>query len=224
MRILVSIFFCAFLTACGVVNYDAAPEGDFAGSLLVMWVDDGNDLGSGRFVFVPSRTRPLTFTRRASGGSITTIAPDMMYTDGGSIPRQAQLFSGFSPWGYAPAYMVHDWIFVARHCLNDGTPTDDMRKFEKMTFQESAEVIAEAIKTLTLSGRVKEHEIASHVISGIVSGPISYQRWIVKGACEGDIVSKDHRDEVNAALDRRAGIRTDLRRAPRARFVAELSF
>ena len=81
------------------------------------------DAGSGRFVYVPSPGRPLTFHRRSHDATVRTIVPEMMYTDGGSIPRQAQLFRGFSPWGFAPAYMVHDWIFVARHCLTDGTPT-----------------------------------------------------------------------------------------------------
>lgn len=225
MRIVFSILFLFMITACGIVDYEKVPTGKFTGSLLVMWVGEGGNSGDGRFVFVPSRTTPLTFTRKNPNGTVSEIQPEMMYTDGGSIPRQAQLFSGFSPWGYAPAYMVHDWIFVARHCLTDGTPKGREPEIAQMKFHESAEIIAEAIKTLIASGRVKEREVAPRVISGTVAGPISYQRWVVKGACSGDRVTQDHLDEVNAALDQKAGIKARrLRGVAPARIVAEFSF
>lgn len=220
-----ALFFSLILTSCGVVDYDNTPAGKFSGSLLVMWVGEGGPSGDGRFVYVPSHNKPLTFTRTEPDASVTTIKPGFMYTDGGSIPRQAQVFKGFSPWGYAPAYMVHDWIFVARHCLNDGTPEPEHQAFAQMTFQESAEVMAEAIKALIKSGRVKPNEVAPRVISGTVAGPISYQRWTIKDACAGDQLSEKHRDEVNAALGKEFGIRSLRKAGVRpAQIVAEFEF
>ncbi len=220
------LLFCLLLSACGFVDYDATEPGKFTGSLLVMWVGEGGESGDGKFVYVPSRNRPLTFTRPDPDATPRVIRPEMMYTDGGSIPRQAQLFSGFSPWGYAPAYMVHDWLFVARRCLNDGIPTAEERRIRSMTFSDSADLIAEAIKALIVSGRVKPREVAPRVISGTVAGPVSYQRWIARGECrKHDRVSQKHRDEVKAALDREAGIMSAERtRARPARIVAEIEF
>lgn len=231
MRLYLTSLLLACLSACGVVDYDTAPEGEFTGSLLVMWVGEGGPAGDGRFVYVPSPSAPLTFQRKAPDGSVQAITPGIMYTDGGSIPRQAQLFSGFSPWGYAPAYMVHDWVFVARHCLNDGTPDETHLPYADMTFHESAEIIAEAIKTLIRSGRVKERDVAPRVISGTVAGPISYQRWVVKGECVSDQVSEAHREEVEFALTvrnlERSGAEALIIAPPGlepARLVAEFTF
>ena len=128
------------LAHCAPVNYAALPEGKFSGSLFVMWVGEGDAQGDGKFVFVPNPDAPLVFTR---GGdpTVSEVVPGMMYTDGGSIPKAAQLFKGFSPWGYAPAYMVHDWLFVARHCLRDGKATDAQKDLEAVDFPMSAAIL-----------------------------------------------------------------------------------
>lgn len=215
---------CLTAASCGVVDFDKAPVGRFNGSLLVMWVGEGDALGDGRFVYVPSPTRPLTFRRENPDATVSVIKPEMMYTDGGSIPKPGQLFNGFAPWGYAPAYMVHDWIFVARHCLTDGTPTEAEKEIARMEFQESAEVIAEAIKTLIDAGKVTVNDVAPRVISGVVAGPFSYDRWVVKGACTEDRVSEAHRKEVEEALALRRGFARSRRAAPTAQIVAEVSF
>lgn len=224
IRRFVQFFAILFLAACGTVDFHSAPVGRFDGSLLVMWVGEGGSSGDGRFVFVPSRTRPLTFHRGGSGGTVQSLRPEMMYTDGGSIPRPGQLFNGFSPWGYAPAYMVHDWLFVARHCLTDGGATAEEERIAAMEFQESAQIIAEAIKTLIESRKVKANDVAPRVISGAVAGPVAYQRWTVKGACKGDRVTKEHRDEVDAAFARRAGLRILQAGVRPASIIAEISF
>ncbi|GAA3859177.1 hypothetical protein [Celeribacter arenosi] len=220
----VAILACLLLSACGFVDFDKAPVGRFDGSLLVMWVGEGDSSGDGRFVYVPSRTRPLTFYRDRPGVEVTTIQPDLMYTDGGSIPKAGQLFNGFSPWGYAPAYMVHDWLFVARHCLIDGDANEAEQKIAGMEFQESAEIIAEAIKTLVATGKVQNNDVAPRVISGAVAGPFAYERWTVQGACKDDRVSQEHRREVEAAFAQRSGARLRTLGAPAARIVAEISF
>ncbi|TLP59312.1 hypothetical protein FEE96_17065 [Parasedimentitalea maritima] len=199
-RFFTPLTICATLTGCGSVDYDAAPVGEFTGSLFVMWIGEGDDTGSGRFVYVPDQNNPLRFTRGGDPAGVKVIEPEIMYTDGGSIPKQAQLFKGFSPWGYAPAYMVHDWIYVARHCLTDGKPTAREETTKDMTFQDSADLTAEMIKTLIHSQKVSENDVASRVVSGTVAGPASYQRWTIRGACDEDRVSEELRREVESAL------------------------
>lgn len=113
------------LAACGTVDFEnTSDRGEFHGSLFVMWVGENETSeGDGRFVFVPSRFDLLRFVRDTEANpnaTVRIIQPEIMYTDGGSIPRVVQPFRGFSPWGYAPAYMVHDWLFVARRCITDG--------------------------------------------------------------------------------------------------------
>ena len=105
---------CLVLSAC-VSPYFAAQPGPMRGAVFVMWV------GEEKFVYVPGPDgKNLAFETTSLG---RVIAPGMMYSDGGSIPRAAQVFRGFSPWGFGPAYIIHDWIFYGRHCYVD--PDDD---------------------------------------------------------------------------------------------------
>ena len=239
LRSFLALILLAALPACGNLNYDSLPkDGKFTGSLFVMWVrDNESGSGDGKFVFVPNPARPLTFirdTRTNPGATLPVIVPGMMYTDGGSIPRPVQFFRGFSPWGYAPAYMVHDWLFVARHCLTDGTAMGDEFKVADTTFRESAEVIGEAIKALIAAERVQRNDVAPAVISGAVAGPIAEARWRARGACAGDRVTPEHMAEAQAGIPGSARARRgtlmqtlpDGRRVAitPGRFVAEVSF
>jgi hypothetical protein len=188
------------LMGCGFVDYPKAPVGRFDGTLFVMWVGETEGgLGDGRFVFVPSDD-PLTFTRVRPDGSEQVIRPEMMYTDGGSIPALAQVFNGFSPWGYAPAYMIHDWLFVARKCLNDGQATEAEQAVAAMKFQDSAEIAAEAIKTLIASAKVSPNDVAPGVISSVVAGPVARGLWEEKGACAENRISEEHLAMIHNAL------------------------
>lgn len=100
MRWLAAVALALALGSCGHVPYEDLPEGRFKGTLFVMWVGEGSaSVGSGRFVFVPMPNDPLTFTRGHRNGTVEVIEPQIMYTDGGSIPKLAQAFEGFSPWG-----------------------------------------------------------------------------------------------------------------------------
>ena len=126
------------LLGCGSINYSQVVEtSKFDGRLFVMWVGEGSAYsGDGRFVFIPNPNDPLTFTRLDNMGTVIgqPIRPEIMYTDGGSIPRLATVFKGLSPWGYAPAYMVHDWLFIAHHCNVDGTPTEEEKRMSGLNF------------------------------------------------------------------------------------------
>lgn len=192
--------FCV-LALSGCVDYAHAPAGEFQGEVIVMWVDETEGrLGDGKFVFVPSET-PLVFKRDNPDASVTTIEPGMMYTDGGSIPALAQGLKGFSPWGYAPAYMVHDWLFVARKCKNDGMADAEQEALVgKMSFHESAEIAAEAIKTLVESGRVARNDVAGSAISWAVAGPVARGLWNDRGACVDNQIKPEHLEQIYRAL------------------------
>lgn len=97
------------------------------------------------FVFIPDREQPFSYL--TSDGLI--IAPQIMQTDGGSIPRILRGLKKFSSWGYAPAFMVHDWLFTAKKCKH--APDTEW------TFPQSAQVMAEAMKTLMEVG-FKNHD------------------------------------------------------------------
>ena len=80
-----------------------AASPDLSGVLLIQRFDDK------RFIYVVDPKNPLRF--RGSDGR--EIRPGRMFTDGGSIPRLFWSVRGFSPWGYAPAYVMHDWLFIS---------------------------------------------------------------------------------------------------------------
>ncbi|MGD1926589.1 MAG: hypothetical protein ACFB03_20765 [Paracoccaceae bacterium] len=161
-------------TGCGSVDYDALEPAEFSGSVLVLWVGENDGgLGDGKFIYLPVPGDELTLQRRNPDATVSLIKPGAIYTDGGSIPRAAQVFKGFSPWGYAPAYMIHDWLFVAKKCFTDGAATPDEVSIGRMDFIESAEVLGEAIKGLIVAKRVKPNDVAPKLISVAVAGPIS---------------------------------------------------
>lgn len=205
-----AILVCVGLTACGRVDYKGATPGEFSGSLFVMWVGEGGATGDGKFVFVPNPNNRLTFTWTNGQGRERVIQPEMMYTDGGSIPKIGQIFNGFGPWGYAPAYMIHDWLYVAQHCNLDGAPTAAEAKVADMSFRESADILAASINALVESGRVKPNDIAGRTISGAVAGPVARDLWNRKGVCPVPRVEEADRLAAEAAIP---GSSTALRRS-----------
>lgn len=108
--------------------------GHFNSRPLVSW--NGMD----EFIFVPDENNVFSYT--TSSGRI--IKPQQMETDGGSVPRILRGLKKFSSWGYAPAFIIHDWLFTAKKC-NHHPDTN-------WTFSDSALVMAEAMKTLMEKG------------------------------------------------------------------------
>lgn len=190
----------ALLAACGHVNYKDAPVGRIDGSAILMWVDETHHAaGDGTFVFVPNKD-PLVF--RPGKGSAWTqpIRPEIMYTDGGSIPAVAQALPGLSPWGYAPAYMVHDWLFVARKCLTDGQASDAEKVVDGKKFQASADIMAELVRTMFSQGMVVRNDVAGQAIASAVAGPISERLWTARGACAAQRIKPAHLAQIKRAL------------------------
>lgn len=111
--------------------YEKTGVGKFAGAVELRWV------GADKFLFVPDEKNRFRFT--APDGRV--YQPQPIYTDGGSIPRVFWSVPGYSPWALGPAYVIHDWIFMAHHCKTPG--------YEATTFEDSHRVMAESIKTLT---------------------------------------------------------------------------
>ena len=60
------------------------------------------------------------------------IVPDVMSTDGGSVPQVFSGIPGLSPWGLGPAYIIHDWLFEVRRCGRNAPP-----EVKAITFEQS---------------------------------------------------------------------------------------
>lgn len=120
----------AFVMAgCAQFVYEKTPTGKFVGRLNVEWI------APNLFVYRPDRFEPLTFT--AADGKV--IRPELMYTDGGSIPRLFWSAPNMGPWDFAPGFIVHDWLFLQHRCK-----VGDWRDY---SFERSADILAQALKT-----------------------------------------------------------------------------
>lgn len=160
-------FLTVSVGACTTVDNPGpapAPGGILTGKLIVEW------LGENNFVYWPDAKNPLTFV--TSDGR--RIVPQLMYTDGGSIPSILQPIDGFSPWGYAPAYIVHDWLFEQHHCKLPG--------HEAITFGDSARILGEVIDATMRLGLAPYRPDARALIEAGVRTPTARNLWD-RGEC-----------------------------------------
>jgi len=148
--------------------YSKLGVGEFSGRPLVSW--NGMD----NFIHIPDKNEPFFYTTSDK----RVIQPRLMQTDGGSIPRILRGLKKFSSWGYAPAFIVHDWLFTAKKCGHE--PDTDW------TFPQSALVMAEAMKTLmevgyiNYSGKLEKIEKAEdtlYLMYQAVSSFIAEDLW-----------------------------------------------
>jgi len=124
------LFLLAGLCGCASYHYKHTDPGTLNGTVTVKWYKPN------LFVYEPDASTPLTFTRK-SGQPIT---PAKMYTDGGSIPRAFWVFRNYSPWGYGPAFIVHDWLFHMQNCK--------LGEYQDYTLKDAATVMSEVMRTL----------------------------------------------------------------------------
>ena len=122
-----------------------------SGTLLIQWVDGK------RFIYVPDPNDGLRF----HGGDGRDIVPKRMYTDGGSIPRLFWSVKGFSPWGYGPAYVLHDWLFHQHRCGHDQAPND-------YSLAQANQVLNDAIEILMTTHTVEGNEQTRRLIKWAV--------------------------------------------------------
>jgi len=180
----------AGLAACAT-PYLEAGIGRINRPIDVVWV------GSDKFIYVPgAKGRNFGFETAKTG---RIIEPGLMYTDGGSIPRFAQVFKPFSSWGYAPAYIVHDWIFYGHYCERDSgsrtAPYEDGKRFADVRgidFHESAVILAEVIKTIEDNQQVAAHKLPARMITGAVDSVFAAALWEADGQCDRLRVSPMH--------------------------------
>jgi Protein of unknown function (DUF1353) len=148
------------LTIAGCAgSYSSTPVGTLKGKLVVQWLQP--DL----FLFIPDQNDPLTFTRRDG----TTIVPQRMLTDGGSVPRALWILRSYSPWGYAPAFIVHDWLFVMKQCSIPGNIA--------MSHHDAANVMAEVMKTMMEKDLVPTDKATLKSMFLAVDSPIAGKLW-----------------------------------------------
>lgn len=197
------VFFTALavgLSACTTVDFSQLAPATLTGSLFVMWVGEGDSSGDGKFVFVPDPADPLTFRRADRSLPGAEIQPGLMYTDGGSIPKIAQVFKGLSPWGYAPAYMIHDWLFTAHHCIVDGENSKRFDQVRNVSFKDSAKILGEAIRGMVKANKVQEDDIAGTAITAAVGSSIAERLWNKQGVCTASKVKPEDIAAVERAI------------------------
>jgi len=90
--------------------------------------------GKANFKFVKNASAPF-FSYVTSSGKI--ITPGSTDSNLGSIPQFFQMFSVLTPSYYSLAYLIHDWLFKSHQ---EGS--------KDFTFEQTAEILAEGIKTL----------------------------------------------------------------------------
>ena len=95
-----------------------------------------------KFVYDRSKNEAFLFVR--SNGEV--IQPGSIETDGGSIPRLLWIQQGFSPWTYAPAYLIHDWMYEA-HRRGEPAGVSPEGKPLFYTKEQADWVMAEVIKS-----------------------------------------------------------------------------
>jgi hypothetical protein len=119
------------------------------GHVVVKWI--GSDSREDRYIYQKQGKNPLRF--RASFMT-TDIVPETMYTTGGSIPRVFWSIPGLSPWGLAPAYIIHEWIIEVHRCRRFGYP-----EVATITFEQSAQILAEVGQELIDVGLIKTDKL-----------------------------------------------------------------
>jgi hypothetical protein len=82
---------------------------------------------------------------------------------------------GYSPWGYAPAYIFHDWLFEAHHCAYEPD--------NRYTFEDSVKVMTESLKAvMEVAPEVKNYFVFDSVV-GAVGSSIARRLW-EQGSCK----------------------------------------
>lgn len=153
------VFAVVCLASCGVPQVQPGQGGTLSGKLDVRWI------GENQFIYMPNPTDPLTFVTTTG----KRVQPGLMFTDGGSVPPVFWGIRGFSPWGYAPGYIVHDWLFVQRRC--------HIGDWETVSFDDSARILGEVIDTLMRDGQVPPNVEARSLIELAVRSAFSRDLW-----------------------------------------------
>lgn len=137
---------------CAVIRRDQIGDGRLQGRVVVEWYRED------QFIYRRLGPDALSFLPSFASDPTDVIIPGDMFTDGGSVPRIFWGIPGLSPWGLAPAYIIHDWLFEVRRCRKPG--------WDKYTFEQSALILAEVGKALIDHGLIK-HDMLDAIIWGV---------------------------------------------------------
>jgi hypothetical protein len=140
-----SLLFATALAGCA--SWITYGEGTLKGRVTIEWVSEDY------FVYRPD-PNPLNRLSFQPSFMKTAIVPDLMYTDGGTIPRIFWSIPGLSPWGLGPAYVIHDWLFLVHRCHRAAPP-----EVTAITFDQSAQILAEVGKQLVEHGLVQHNKL-----------------------------------------------------------------
>ena len=107
-----------------------------------------------------------------------SFQPEKFWTDGGSIPRWFWALKNYSPWGYAPSYIIHDYLFYTKDC--------DKPPGTNHTLETAANVISEVQKTMMESPDFKfGDKVTVYRIYLAVRSPWAADAWN-NGDCNGE--------------------------------------
>ena len=133
--------------AAGCASFTTYGDGFLKGHVLIRWYSQD------KFIFIPDEKNPFSFRPSFFRGS-HDIVPGLMYTDGGSVPQVLWGIPGLSPWALGPAYVIHDWIFLVHRCNLPAPP-----EVKAITFQQSAQILAEVGKSLVEANLIKDNKL-----------------------------------------------------------------
>lgn len=137
-----------FLVSCSTFPVGDPDQISLKGRVFVEWYRED------RFVYRQTNN-PLSF--KPSFLDIP-IVPEDMFTDGGSVPRVFWNIPGLSPWALGPAYIIHDWVFEVHRCNRDAPP-----EIKNITFQQSAQILAEVGQSLVDAGLIDNNQLPAIV-------------------------------------------------------------
>jgi hypothetical protein len=135
--------------------YSDFPVGAFEGEPYLVWVKPD--------IFRMEPHRPRFRFIRSTGEA---IEPGRMFTDGGSIPRALWFIKDLSPWTYAPAFLVHDWLFDQHHA----GATDK-------SFEEVRDIMLEGVRTLMETGVCESNRLVFDLIYSGIDSFVARRIW-----------------------------------------------
>ena len=74
-----------------------------------------------------------------------TITPGTMITTGANVPRNLWYVRGLSPWAFAQAAIIHDWLLEAHHRHLAGEKGYD--SYKDITIKDAADIFAAKVGT-----------------------------------------------------------------------------
>lgn len=194
------------LVSCASPSIDLKDPGKISGNLMIFWV------GEDRFVYYPYNGEPLIYhlpEKLRQDLNVSEIRAGLHYTDGGSIPPLVRGLAGLSPWGYGPAYIVHDWLFAAHHCLStsqagalDPRDAEEAKIVSKVTFRQSADLLAGVISALIKQNVVPKREAAPSAIYTAVDSFVAKNLWDETDPKSCDPVTKEDLDRIRRSTEK----------------------